>query len=507
MGTTVADHTVSDSPDADRTRRATTFPQRPGQCRTEGEHEGQRGCRAGAAGSHDDQPGGADGDADEGRPLGVLAEPHERDQHGEDDLGLEHERGQTGRHAEVQRGVEQAELADAHEQPDQGDVDRTRGRAADEEDRRQRHEGEPDRGEGQRWHVADAFVDHDEVDAPDGRGQAGEQRGSEGHASIVGRSDSFRTATISGVIHVAFLHDRPGRPAVADGRRRAWDGRRRGRVARLHAVGGVAADQATRAHPGPGPAGAGRQGSGPHRAGPTAGRRGTPAAGRARGGRVAPGQQRGQAARDDPDGRSCHGDPRDRGSGAGHAGGVGTRPRRQPGRAGSLRRRGPAGVRPSGRRRRAQLGRRAAARAGRSGRTHDRRGRRRRPDQPVQPAVAAKVVDRQGVAGPTMGDHPGRHDLPRLVRADVRGLQPDAHRPLLDSGVRYPCGARRGRLGHRARPATGSRRAARMVSWPCRCTTRCRPGRCLSCGGPRWPPARPCDTSPTPWPHRPQPAR
>ena len=48
---------------------------------------------------------------------GPLAQRERRDHDGEAHLGLEHERGETGRHPDGEGGVEQGELAQAHEQP------------------------------------------------------------------------------------------------------------------------------------------------------------------------------------------------------------------------------------------------------------------------------------------------------------------------------------------------------------------------------------------------------
>jgi len=98
-------------------------------------------------------------------------------------LHLQDQRGQAGRHPEVQRGVEQPELTGAHEQAHEQDVAPGRRRPPDEKDGRDEDGEEPQRGEGQGRHVVQAGVDDDEVGAPDHRDQDGGDDVAHGHAA------------------------------------------------------------------------------------------------------------------------------------------------------------------------------------------------------------------------------------------------------------------------------------------------------------------------------------
>jgi hypothetical protein len=129
-----------------------------------------------------EQAGGTDRDARELAGGRQLVQRRRGDQHREDHLRLQHQRGQPGRHPGRHRGVEQPELAEGHERahPDHRPP-RHRGTAY-ERGRRQRDRGEPDRGEQQRRHVRHAPGDHHEVEAPDRGDQRGEQRVAQRHA-------------------------------------------------------------------------------------------------------------------------------------------------------------------------------------------------------------------------------------------------------------------------------------------------------------------------------------
>ena len=133
------------------------------------------GHLAAAPDGDDGETDRADDDAGDLRRRRQLAQHAGGDQDREDDLGLEHQGGETGRHPGVHRDVEEAELAQRHEDPDRRDHPPRRVRAADEEDRREDHEREPDRHEQQRRDAVHPPVDHHEVEAPDGGDEGGEE--------------------------------------------------------------------------------------------------------------------------------------------------------------------------------------------------------------------------------------------------------------------------------------------------------------------------------------------
>ncbi|GAB3978055.1 hypothetical protein GCM10027615_51460 [Plantactinospora veratri] len=85
---------------------------------------------------------------------------HHRDQR----LGLQHQRGEPGRHPGVDGDEEGAELEHAEDQPVTEYVAQPRGRAGNQEDQRQCGGDEPQRGQHQRRQVAQAHLDDDEVD-------------------------------------------------------------------------------------------------------------------------------------------------------------------------------------------------------------------------------------------------------------------------------------------------------------------------------------------------------
>jgi len=131
---------------------------------------------AAASDADDHQADAGDEDPDDlprGRP---LSQPCGRDDHGEDHLGLQHQRREPRRHPEVHRAVEQAELAQRHEHPDRHDGLPRRRRTRDQEHGRQDDDGEPQRDEEQRRYVVHPPLDHHEVETPDSRDQRGEQR-------------------------------------------------------------------------------------------------------------------------------------------------------------------------------------------------------------------------------------------------------------------------------------------------------------------------------------------
>ena len=103
------------------------------------------------------------------RPTRPLAQSQRRDDDGEAHLCLEDERGETGRHPDGQRRVEQRELPERHEQPDGQHPAPRHPRARDEPQSRHEHDDEPDRDEQRGRDIPEPEVDDDEVGAPDHR--------------------------------------------------------------------------------------------------------------------------------------------------------------------------------------------------------------------------------------------------------------------------------------------------------------------------------------------------
>jgi len=157
----------------------------PGESGAEAEHQRHERGRGTAADGDDGQPDEPHEDAQLLAGRGPFVQRQRRDDHGEHHLHLQDERRQARRHPEVERGVEQPELADAHEQADEGDVAPGHRGPADEEEGRHEHGDEPKRGEGQRRHVVQADVDDDEVAAPHDGDEDGGEGVADGHAPIV----------------------------------------------------------------------------------------------------------------------------------------------------------------------------------------------------------------------------------------------------------------------------------------------------------------------------------
>jgi len=120
------------------------------------------------------QPEHAESAAGDLGPARPLAQRDGGDHDAERHLGLEHECGQAGRHAQVQGQVQERELAQAHEPANGGDRLERHGRALHEEARGHGDDREADRGEQQRRDGLHAPVDDDEVEAPQGGDEGGQ---------------------------------------------------------------------------------------------------------------------------------------------------------------------------------------------------------------------------------------------------------------------------------------------------------------------------------------------
>jgi molybdenum-dependent DNA-binding transcriptional regulator ModE len=112
---------------------------------------------------------------DDLRAAQALAEQPDREQHGEEDLELEHERREPRRHPLVHRDEQEAELARADRGPDGDHPAPVRAGAPDEEDRREDHEREAQGDEEQRRERLERDVQDDEIQAPDEGDREGEQ--------------------------------------------------------------------------------------------------------------------------------------------------------------------------------------------------------------------------------------------------------------------------------------------------------------------------------------------
>ncbi len=139
---------------------------RPRQAGKDDDHQGQQPGRARVAGDQHRQAHQADADTDQLLSGGPLVEEHARDRDREDHLHLNEQRGKAGRHAQVQRQVQEPELTEAHEQADLQDRPPRTG-ARHEEDRREQHDEEPRTQQQEGREALQALVDDDEVGAPD----------------------------------------------------------------------------------------------------------------------------------------------------------------------------------------------------------------------------------------------------------------------------------------------------------------------------------------------------
>ena len=118
-GTTTADQTVSERPPATPGRAGEDVADAPATARRPGRAAARASTWPAAAQRHDHQPDRPEQDAGDLRGGRQLPQRPGGDHHGEDHLGLEHEGGQPGRHPGVHGGVEEPELAQRHEHPDQ----------------------------------------------------------------------------------------------------------------------------------------------------------------------------------------------------------------------------------------------------------------------------------------------------------------------------------------------------------------------------------------------------
>jgi hypothetical protein len=99
--------------------------------------------------------------------LPFFAQPQHRQQQGEEGLRLQHQRSQSGRHADVDGAEQESELADRHGQPErQVKTQRQLGRTHEQQCRKRRQQ-EAQRPQQQRRHAGQADLDDGEVDAPD----------------------------------------------------------------------------------------------------------------------------------------------------------------------------------------------------------------------------------------------------------------------------------------------------------------------------------------------------
>ena len=150
--------------------------------------EWQHGGARGAAHDQHGKTDQADADTEQLLAGGTLLERDAGDRDREDHLHLHEQRGEAGRHPQVQREVEQSELTEAHEQADLQDR-APRSRARHEEDRREQHDQEARAQQQERREALEALVDHDEVRAPDGRDQRRAEVVARGHPAPIVRPD------------------------------------------------------------------------------------------------------------------------------------------------------------------------------------------------------------------------------------------------------------------------------------------------------------------------------
>jgi len=121
------------------------------------------------------------------QPRRPLAERERRDHDREHDVRLQEQCGDARLQAERHRGVEQGELAEAHEEADADDGLPARERARHDDDRKG-DDGEADGDEEERRDAGHAPVDDDEVEAPHRRHEGGQQHVSSRHPPSSARS-------------------------------------------------------------------------------------------------------------------------------------------------------------------------------------------------------------------------------------------------------------------------------------------------------------------------------
>ena len=111
------------------------------------------------------------------RPNLLAVQPH-REANGEKNLCLYHQRRDTGRNVAIYGEVEQAELADANQQPVERQIAQLDRRAAQKEHRRDQRQGKTHRREQQRRQIGQGVFDNDEIRPPNAdHGQCEEKVG------------------------------------------------------------------------------------------------------------------------------------------------------------------------------------------------------------------------------------------------------------------------------------------------------------------------------------------
>jgi hypothetical protein len=160
----------------------------PAQSTTEAEQQRAQGDVPSPAEADHGESGRPEEDAQELASARSFSDPGRCDQHGEQDLRLQHQRCQARRHPGVHRGVEQPELAQGHEQAHSEHGPPGSLGTRHEERRRHQHSSEAERDEGQWRHpgrVVESPLDDDEVETPDRGDEDGEKGMARTHATSV----------------------------------------------------------------------------------------------------------------------------------------------------------------------------------------------------------------------------------------------------------------------------------------------------------------------------------
>ena len=147
----------------------------PAQCRGQDEHQTQRRDVAAAVGDDEAETGRGERQREPLKQVHTLGnEPH-RQPDGEENLGLNHERGEPWRNAVLHRDVKQAELAGTDQDSIGGKMTPRNRRALEKEDSRQQGKRETQGREQQRRQMRERHLDDDEIAAPNRHHRDGEE--------------------------------------------------------------------------------------------------------------------------------------------------------------------------------------------------------------------------------------------------------------------------------------------------------------------------------------------
>ena len=160
-----------------------------GAPRRRGEHDERQSADADGApvGLKGDQPDAGEGQRHPGdlEPARPLAEHRGGEEQREERLGLQHQRGEARRDADVHADEQQRELDHADDERDRRDPAPGHRAAGRDHEHGERRERVPQGGEQQRRHVLEADLDDHEVEAPERGDEDGEGDVARGHVKAL----------------------------------------------------------------------------------------------------------------------------------------------------------------------------------------------------------------------------------------------------------------------------------------------------------------------------------